>query len=60
MMNLIFMNLKWWCEILVEKWKAQEIVQYLEEQLSNSLFHKNPEAMENGFNDIKEKYIDED
>lgn len=30
---------------MVEKWKAQEIVQYLEEQLSNSLFHKNPEAM---------------
>ena len=24
---------------MVEKWKAQEIVQYLEEQLSNSLFH---------------------
>lgn len=48
---------------MVEKWKAQEIVQYLEEQLSNSLFHKNPEAMEDGYrcaiNDIKEKYIDE-
>ena len=24
---------------MVEKWKAQEIVQYLEEQLSNSLLH---------------------
>lgn len=34
---------------MVEKWKAQEIVQYLEEQLSNSLFHKNPEAMEDGY-----------
>lgn len=49
---------------MVEKWKAQEIVQYLEEQLSNSLFHKNPEAMEDGYryaiNDIKEKYIEED
>ena len=47
---------------MVEKWKAQEIVQYLEEQLSNSLFHD--EANENGYmcaiNDIKEKYIDED
>lgn len=39
---------------MVEKWKAQEIVQYLEEQLSNSLFHDDLfEAME------KEKYIDE-
>ncbi len=51
--------------ILVEKWKAQEIVQYLEEQLSNSLLHDDLfEAMENGYrcaiNDIKEKYIDED
>ena len=49
---------------MVEKWKAQEIVQYLEEQLSNSLFHKNPEAMEDGYRcaiqDIKEKYIDEE
>lgn len=49
---------------MVEKWKAQEIVQYLEEQLSNSLFHKNPEAMEDGYrcviNDIKEKYTNED
>ena len=50
---------------MVEKWKAQEIVQYLEEQLSNSLFHDDLfEAMENGYrcaiNDIKEKYIDED
>ena len=46
---------------MVEKWKAQEIVEYLEEQLSNSLFHENPEATENGYrcaiNDIKEKYI---
>lgn len=55
-----------WVEIImVEKWKAQEIVQYLEEQLSNSLFHDDLfEAMENGYrcaiNDIKEKYIDED
>lgn len=24
---------------MVEKWKAQEIVQYLEEQLFNSLLH---------------------
>ena len=49
--------------IMVEKWKAQEIVQYLEEQLSNSLFHDDFEANENGYrcaiNDIKEKYIDE-
>lgn len=49
---------------MVEKWKAQEIVQYLEEQHSNSLFHKNHEAMEDGYrcaiNDIKEKYIEED
>ncbi len=49
---------------MVEKWKAQEIVEYLEEQLSNSLFHENPEATENGYrcaiNDIKEKYIDEE
>lgn len=49
---------------MVEKWKEQEIVQYLEEQLSNSLFHKNPEAMEDGYrcaiNDIKEKYTNED
>ena len=49
---------------MVEKWKTQEIVQYLEEQLSNSLFHDDLfEAMENGYrcaiNDIKEKYIDE-
>lgn len=48
---------------MVEKWKAQEIVQYLEEQLSNSLFHDDFEANENGYrcaiNDIKEKYIDE-
>lgn len=35
---------------MVEKWKAQEIVQYLEEQLSNSLFHDDLfEAMENGY-----------
>ena len=44
--------------IMVEKWKAQEVVQYLEEQLSNSLFHDDLlEAMENGYrcaiNDIK-------
>lgn len=49
---------------MVEKWKAQEIVQYLEEQLSNSLFHDDFESMKNGYrcaiNDIKEKYIDED
>ena len=50
---------------MVEKWKAQEIVQYLEEQLSNSLLHDDLfEANENGYrcaiNDIKEKYIDED
>ena len=50
---------------MVEKWKAQEIVQYLEEQLSNSLFHDDDfEAKENGYrcaiNDIKEKYINED
>ena len=50
--------------IMVEKQKAQEIVQYLEEQLSNSLFHDDLfEAMEDGYrcaiNDIKEKYIDE-
>lgn len=48
---------------MVEKWKAQEIVQYLEEQLSNSLLHDDFEANENGYrcviNDIKEKYIDE-
>lgn len=48
---------------MVEKWKAQEIVQYLEGQLSNSLFHDSSEVMENGYrcviNDIKEKYIDE-
>ena len=49
---------------MVEKWKAQEIVQYLEEQLSNSLLHDDLfEANENGYrcaiNDIKEKYIDE-
>ena len=48
---------------MVEKRKAQEIVQYLEEQLSNSLFHEDHEAMENGYrcaiNDIKERYIDE-
>ena len=47
---------------MVEKWKAQEIVQYLEEQLSNS--HEDYEAMENGYrcaiNDIKEKYIEEE
>ena len=30
---------------MVEKWKAQEIVQYLEEQLSNSLFHMVIEAL---------------
>lgn len=39
-------------------------MQYLEEQLSNSLFHDNPESMEDGcrcaINDIKEKYINED
>lgn len=51
--------------IMIEKWKAQEIVQYLEEQLSNSLLYDDLfEAMENGYrcaiNDIKEKYIDED
>lgn len=49
---------------MVEKWKAQEIVQYLEEQLSNSLFQDDFEAKENGYrcaiNDIKEKYINED
>ena len=50
---------------MVEKWKAQEIVQYLEEQLSNLLLNDDLfEAMENGYrcaiNDIKEKYIDED
>lgn len=50
---------------MVEKQKAQEIVQYLEEQLSNSLFHGDLfEAMENGYrcaiNDIKERYINED
>ena len=33
---------------MVEKWKEQEIVQYLEEQLSNSLFHDDFEANENG------------
>ena len=49
---------------MVEKWKAQEIVQFLEEQLSNSLLHDDLfEDMENGYrcviNDIKEKYIDE-
>lgn len=50
---------------MVEKWKAQEIVQYLEEQLSNSLLHDDLfEANKNGYrcaiNDIKEKYINED
>lgn len=49
---------------MVEKWKAQEIIQYLEEQLSNSLLHDDFfETIENGYrcaiNDIKEKYIDE-
>ena len=48
---------------MVEKWKAQEIVQYLEEQLSNSLLHDDLfESMEDGYrcaiNDIKEKYIE--
>ena len=47
---------------MVEKWKAQEIVQYLEEQLSNSLSHDELfEAMENGYryaiNDIKENIL---
>ena len=50
---------------MVEKWKAQEIVQYLEEQLSNSLLNDDLfEAMENGYrfaiNDIKKRYINED
>ncbi len=50
---------------MVEKWKAQEIVRYLEEQLSNSLLHDDLfESMEDGYrcaiNDIKEKYIEED
>ena len=49
---------------MVEKWKAQEIVLYLEDQLSNSLLHDNLfEVKEDGYryaiNDIKEKYIDE-
>ena len=51
--------------IMVEKWKAQEIVQYLEEQLSNSLLHDDLfESMEDGYrcaiNDIKERYIEDD
>ena len=51
--------------IMVEKWKAQEIVQYLEEQLSNSLLHDDLfESMEDGYrcaiNDIKERYIEEE
>ena len=51
--------------IMVEKWKAQEIVQYLEGQLSNSLLHDDLfESMEDGYrcaiNDIKERYIEED
>lgn len=50
---------------MVEKWKAQEIVQYLEGQLSNSLLHDDLfESMEDGYrcaiNDIKERYIEED
>ncbi len=50
---------------MVEKWKAQEIVQYLEEQLSNSLLNDDLfEAMENGYrcaiSDIKKRYINED
>ena len=49
---------------MIEKWKAQEIVQYLEDKLSNSLLRDDLfEVMEDEYrcaiNDIKEKYIDE-
>ena len=42
--------------------QAEEIVEFLEESLSNTYFYENVEANENGYrcaiNDIKEKYID--
>jgi hypothetical protein len=48
--------------IMITLENAKEIVEFLEESLSNTYFHENAEANENGYkcaiNDIKERYIE--